>query len=80
MELPEPGRPDSGLRVDHEPIPDFRAPDGTIVGMAAMTMEFTPAAELDLGRLSVGDRVRMTWEVVDGGAEERVVAIAATDP
>lgn len=75
VELPAPDRPDSGLRVRHEPIPGFRAPDGAVVGMGAMTMSFTPAREVDLSGYAVGDRIRMVWEVVDGGASERVVTI-----
>lgn len=61
-QLPEPGRPMTALRILHEPIDSFVRPDGKL-GMGSMTMSFTPADSVPLGRFAVGDIVEFRWEV-----------------
>jgi hypothetical protein len=59
--------------VHHEAIPEFVRPDGTL-GMDTMTMAFWPPAgvpleearvqELDLSGIEIGDKISLTFEVV----------------
>lgn len=58
-----PRAPGGDLRLHHESIPDFRNSTGDAVGMAAMSMPFTPGEGLDVSGLAVGDRVEVTFEV-----------------
>lgn len=62
-QLPSPENPASGLQIRHENIPDFVNRAGEVVGMKPMIMPFTPAEDLDLSALSVGDKVSFTFDV-----------------
>jgi Cu/Ag efflux protein CusF len=61
-ELPAEGR-SGDLLIHHEAMDDFVDKHGDTVGMKAMVMPFTPAANLSLEGLSAGERVRFTFEV-----------------
>ncbi len=64
--LPAPETGAGDLRIQHEAIPDLVGPSGEIEGMAAMTMPFPLADDLDLTGLAAGDAVefdlRVDWE------------------
>lgn len=62
-QLPDDENPASGLQIQHENIPDFVNRDGEVVGMKPMIMHFTPAPDLDLSALAVGDKVNFTFDV-----------------
>ena len=73
--LPVAGDPKSTLKIHHEQIPNFKTKEGKvhvnaagIAGMASMTMPFPPAQGLDLSELSVGDKVKFTFQVNWGGS------------
>lgn len=53
----------SSVEIQHEEIPDFANASGKKVGMAAMTMPFHVAPNVDLKSFSVGDKVAFTLEV-----------------
>lgn len=61
--LPQTGKPMSELTIHHEPLPTFRDVNGTVVGMSAMVMPFTPTKALDLSVFAPGDVVEFTFEV-----------------
>lgn len=63
IELPKPDGHE--IRILHEAVPDFRAADGTVVGMNAMQMPFTLGEGVSLDGIAVGDKVRFTFEVQD---------------
>ncbi len=63
QQLPDPENPAKSLQIKHENIPEFVNRDGDVVGMAPMIMPFTPAPGLDLSGLSIGDKVRFTFDV-----------------
>lgn len=75
------------LTVHHEAIPDFVRQDGTL-GMDTMTMAFWPPAgipldqarvkNLDLSGIKVGDKVSMTFEVVQDAATGAMKGYYAT--
>lgn len=54
------------IAIRHEAVPDFRDASGKVVGMEAMTMPFTLAADLPkeaLSGLAPGDRIAFTLEM-----------------
>lgn len=51
------------VEIQHEEIPDFANSSGKKVGMAAMTMPFHVAPQVDLKSFAVGDKVAFTLEV-----------------
>lgn len=51
------------MSIAHEPIPEFKNGSGEVVGMGAMTMDFTPAEGVDMTGFDVGDEVTFTFEV-----------------
>lgn len=51
------------LRVRHEPLPEYRAPDGKL-GMPAMTMAFPTGDGVSLEGLEPGDKVSITFRVI----------------
>lgn len=51
------------LSILHEPIPEFKDKDGTVVGMGTMSMPFPLAAGVSLDGLSVGDAVEFDFSV-----------------
>jgi Cu/Ag efflux protein CusF len=53
----------STVEIQHEEIPDFANSSGKKVGMAAMTMPFHVAPQVDLKTFAVGDKVAFTLEV-----------------
>jgi hypothetical protein len=59
--LPHAGSPD--LYVHHEEVKGFIGRDGKPAHMDSMTMPFTPAADVPLTGIAVGDKVAMTFEV-----------------
>lgn len=61
--LPSKDNPLSGLTIAHEEIPSFVGKSGTVVGMRAMVMPFTPAPELSLDGLAVGDPIEFVFEM-----------------
>jgi Cu/Ag efflux protein CusF len=61
--LPDPAYPTVGFYVRHEAIDDFRAADGTIAGMNAMTMQFPLTDPSLLQGVNVGDKVELTYLV-----------------
>lgn len=72
-QLPDPENPAAGLQIQHENIPDFADKTGAVVGMKPMIMPFTPAPELDLSGLSLGDKVSFTFDVDWDGSPMIVV-------
>lgn len=62
-QLPSPDNPAAGLQIRHEQIPDFVNREGEVVGMRPMIMQFTPSPDLDLGALSVGEKISFTFDV-----------------
>jgi hypothetical protein len=62
-DLPDPARPASGFEALHEAIDDFVWQDGSVRGMHAMVMPFTPARELSLEGFEIGDYVVIVFEV-----------------
>lgn len=60
--LPDPAKPASEFRVEHEAIDNFVGIDGKL-GMNSMTMGFPLAKGVSLEGLSVGDKVELTFEV-----------------
>lgn len=75
--LPDPASGAGELRIRHEAIPDLVGASGEVEGMAAMTMPFPVAAEVDLGGLAAGDPVlfelRVEWDAA------RPVAVTAIE-
>jgi hypothetical protein len=75
--LPDPASGAGQLRVRHEAIPDLVGVSGEVEGMAAMTMPFPVAEEVDLAGFAVGDVVRfdltVDWEA------SRPVAVTAIE-
>lgn len=67
-QLPDDENPASGLQIQHENIPDFVNKDGEVKGMRPMIMHFTPAPDLDLSALAVGDKISFTFDVDWDGA------------
>lgn len=67
-QLPDGENPAMGLQIRHESIPDFVNRDGDVVGMRPMIMQFTPAPDLDLSALVVGDKISFTFDVDWDGA------------
>lgn len=63
QQLPDPENPAKSLQIKHENIPEFVNREGEVAGMAPMIMPFTPAPGLDLSGLSIGDKVRFTFDV-----------------
>jgi hypothetical protein len=52
------------LQAHHETIPDFVGRSGSVTGMPEMIMEFPALRKgIDLSPFSVGDAVRITFEV-----------------
>lgn len=61
------GMPGDGLAaneilVKHQPIPDYRDENGTVVGMMAMTMPFYLAEGVSLNGIKAGDSVELKVE------------------
>lgn len=61
------GMPGDGLAaneilVKHQPIPDYRDENGTVVGMMAMTMPFYLAEGVSLNGIKAGDAVELKIE------------------
>ena len=63
VELPVANDPKTSFRVKHEPIPDYKNREGVAVGMATMTMGFTPAEGVSLEGIQKGDKVEFVWEM-----------------
>jgi Cu/Ag efflux protein CusF len=63
VELPDMDSAAGGFYVRHEAIEEFKAADGTVVGMDAMTMRFPLRDPALLDGISVGDKVELTYEV-----------------
>jgi Cu/Ag efflux protein CusF len=61
VSLPDPSNPSAEFRVHHEPIPDFKAPDGRVVGMNEMEMPFPVSDPTLLEGIAVGDAVELTF-------------------
>ena len=61
MALPDPANPTAEFRLHHEPIPDFKAPDGRVVGMNEMEMPFPVSDPKLLEGVAVGDAVEITF-------------------
>jgi Cu/Ag efflux protein CusF len=61
--LPDPASPTVGFYVRHEAIDDFKAADGTIAGMDAMTMQFPLTDPSLLQGVNAGDKVELTYRV-----------------
>ena len=61
--LPDPATGAGQLRIRHEAVPDLVGEGGKIEGMAAMTMPFQVAAEVDLAGFAAGDLVRFDLRV-----------------
>jgi Cu/Ag efflux protein CusF len=62
-QLPDPADPSAQLLIRHEAVPDFVDVDGQQTGMPAMTMPFTPPADLSLEGIEIGDSVELTFTV-----------------
>lgn len=75
--LPDPATGGGELRIRHEAIPDLVGASGEIEGMAAMTMPFPLAEEVDLAGFAAGDPVRIDL-TVDWQAA-RPVAVTAIE-
>jgi len=61
--LPAADDPTRGFYVRHEAIDDFKAPDGSVLGMDAMTMQFPLDDPTLLDGVAVGDKVELTYEI-----------------
>lgn len=61
--LPGADDPARGFYVHHEAIDDFKASDGTVLGMDAMVMQFPLRDASLLEGIAVGDKVELTYEV-----------------
>jgi hypothetical protein len=66
--LPAADDPTRGFYVRHEAIDDFKAPDGSVLGMDAMTMQFPLDDPALLEGVEVGDKVELLYEVAWHGA------------
>jgi Cu/Ag efflux protein CusF len=76
-----PGADSAEIWIRHEPIPDFKNPNGELVGMDSMTMPFALAAGESLEGLTVGTRVAFRLEMRwSGGAPASVSGLAALPP
>ena len=75
--LPDPETGAGQLRIRHEAIPDLVGQSGEVEGMAAMTMPFPLAAEVDLSGFAAGDAVRFDLRVDWQAA--RPVAVTAME-
>ena len=73
--LPDPATGAGELRIRHEAVPDLVGVSGEVEGMAAMTMPFPVAAEVDLTGFAAGDVVRFDLRV-DWEAARPVAVIA----
>ena len=51
------------MRVEHDPIPQFKNAQGQVVGMKSMTMPFQINPEISLNDLQAGDRIEFTFKV-----------------
>ncbi len=78
--LPAEGEPASEFRVRHEAIPDFR-PTWTSddLGMNAMVMPFPPREGVSIESLSIGDIVRLRFEVRYDAATGQITGYEATE-
>lgn len=63
VQLLDPAKATSEFMVHHEPIPNFADETGRVVGMAEMTMPFTPGPPVRMDGLAVGDAVEIKWVV-----------------
>jgi Cu/Ag efflux protein CusF len=63
VRLPNADDGSGGFYVRHEAIDDFKAADGSVIGMDAMTMRFPLSDPALLDGLAVGDKVEITYEV-----------------
>jgi Cu/Ag efflux protein CusF len=70
--LPDATSPEIWLR--HEAIPDFRNPEGEVVGMESMTMSFKVAPGVALVGLAPGDRVAFRFQMRWSGPASMTVA------
>ena len=75
--LPDPQTGAGRLRIRHEAIPDLIGQSGEVEGMAAMTMPFPVADEVDLAGFAVGDVVR--FELLVDWQAARPVAVTAIE-
>lgn len=78
--LPQPGDSLREINVSHESIPDFKGPQGDVVGMMAMTMPFEVAPEVALEGLAVGDAVTMTLEMRWGNSPTALITTISELP
>lgn len=60
--MPGEGRAANEILVKHQPIPEYRDQDGTVIGMMAMTMPFYLAEGVSLAGIKAGDAVEMKVE------------------
>jgi Cu/Ag efflux protein CusF len=65
-QLPKAGDPRSSFAVHHEPIPTFKGKEGTVVGMAEMTMDFPLGPGVSTDGLVIGQKVELIFEVLTG--------------
>ena len=64
------------VHVRHEAIPEFRDPDGEVVGMTAMSMDFALAPDIATEDLQPGDKIAFTLEVDwDADQPARITAV-----
>ena len=75
--LPDPATGGGQLQIRHEAIPDLVGTGGEVEGMAAMTMAFPVADEVDLTGFGAGDPVRFDLRVDWDAA--RPVAVTAIE-
>lgn len=61
-QVPDPSKPMSEFIVRHEPIDDFRNPDGSL-GMDTMSMPFPLATSASLDGIGAGDAVEIEFAV-----------------
>jgi hypothetical protein len=79
--LPAADDPTRGFYVRHEAIDDFKAPDGSVLGMDAMTMQFPLDDPALLNGVAVGDRVELIYEVSwQGAPTQRVTGVRKLPP
>ena len=69
--LPVANDPSTDLKIHHQHIPNFKSADGSIktnskgiAGMMSMTMPFPLAEGVSIESLSIGDKIKFTFEVV----------------
>lgn len=87
--LPIAGNPATDLKIHHQHIPSFKSADGSIktnskgiAGMMSMTMPFPLADGVDTDGLSIGDKIRFTFQVIwtDTRPSWEVTQINKIDP